>query len=455
MKIHLINPPVDGIEETLVIPMGLAYIASALKNHHEIYIADLRAQPDIDITNTVMDADAVAITATILSAKSIKVLLHKVKEINPKIITVVGGPYPTSAPEKVLGIKEADIVVLGEGENTAIDLFENLEKHGDLTQVKGIGFRKNGDIHYTPRRELIKAIDKISFPAFHDFPMDSYTGFNPAFTSHGLSGSILTSRGCPYKCIYCFQPFGSGRWRWRSPESVVEEWAYQVETLKVKQIAIVDDCFNVNIKRAINIFDEIIKRKLNIPWLAPVGMRADRFTPELLDKMKESGCYRVAIGVENGDQKYLNEVVKKKLDLSAAKKAVAYCRNIGIETSAFYILGLPYETRQSMERTIEFAKELDSDYAQFLIAMPYPATEFYDIVQREGVITREFEEYLGHTDNGANFEMGEINNDLLVKMRKKAYWSYYVRPKMIMRKMLSDPINLLKGGYYLIKRTIT
>lgn len=455
MKILLINPPVDGIEETVVIPMGLAYIASVLMNHHEIKVVDLRAYPKYDIADEILEADAVGITATILSARSCKKLLRFFKEKKPGIVTIIGGSYPTAIPERVLSNKDVDIIVLGEGENTAVELFDVLEKGDDLSKVNGIGYRENGNTCFTPPRELISDIDSLPYPAHELFPLELYTGFNPAFKGFGRTGSILTSRGCPYNCIYCFKKTFGNKWRCRSPESIVKEWAYQIEKLNVKQMAIIDDCFNLDIERAVTIFSEVVANKVNIPWLAPVGMRADRFTQELLDKMKQSGCFRISIGVENGNQEYLNKVVKKHFDFSKAKETVSYCRKIGIETAAFYILGLPQENKKTMQQTINFAKELDTDYAQFLIANPFPGTEFFDIVQREGKILRDVEDYSGHADNRANFEMGELDEELLVKMRKKAYWSFYMRPKMITKKMLSDPTNLIRGGYYLLKRMVT
>lgn len=454
MKILMINPPVDVKEETFVIPLGLGYIASVLKNHHDVTVIDLRTQPNYDFINASREADVVAISATILSAKSCGKILSIVKEVNPNVVTVVGGPYATADPEKAMINENIDVVVLGEGENTAVELFQTLENNDELSNVKGIGFRRNKEVYFTPPREPINDLDNIPFPAFELFPLEKYSGYNPALTNAGKTGSIITSRGCPFRCIYCFQKTFGNRWRARSPENVVEEWAYQVENLKIKKMTIIDDCFNLNVERAIKICTEIIKRKLNIPWSAPQGMRADRLPLKLLDIMKDSGCFRIGIGVENSDQEYLNKVVKKNLDLSKVKIAVKYCKEIGIETLAFFILGLPQETKETMQRTIEFAKELDADFAMFQIANPFPGTELFNIVQRDGLMLKEVEDFSGYVDNRANFEMGELNSKLLIKMRKKAYWSYYMRPKYY-KKIFSDPGNILKGGYYLLKRMVT
>jgi anaerobic magnesium-protoporphyrin IX monomethyl ester cyclase len=431
MKVTLVNPPTKGwsVSKAKTVPLGLAYIASYLeKAGCKVRIIDLNISGNKKLEE---NSDIVGITAT---TPVIYEALEVAKQAKGRgAITVLGGPHPTSLPDESLNSPFVDYVVRGEGESAMKELCDAIAIGRDIKDVKGISYKKNGHIIHNPLRPYIHDLDELPFPAYHLFPpLNKYTNPSPLLGTESPSASMVTSRGCPYNCIFCYKGTYGRKWRARSPKNVLAEWEYLVKELGVKEICIEDDAFNINIQRSIEICQLIIDKNLIIPWSTPSGIRANLVNKNLLTKMKESGCYRVAFGVEVGTQEMLKRI-DKGLTLEQIRNAFRLCAEVGLETVAFFMMGNPGDTEESMEATIKFAKELNPDYAQFNSTTPYPGTRLFDLIKKDGkLLVTDWSSYSVHTKTGF-FEYGKINQELIQKMVKRAYRSFYLRPQYVAR----------------------
>ncbi|MCL4491011.1 MAG: B12-binding domain-containing radical SAM protein, partial [Nitrospirae bacterium] len=305
MKILLIHPRENIWIRSKTVPLGLGYIASVLeKAGHNVKIIDYRIFPDRELEK----ADVVGITATTpLIRGAWEIAREAKKKFNA--ITVLGGPHVSALPEESAKLPYIDYVVRGEGEDTIVQLCSILEQGKSAEQVLGVSFKKDNKIIHHPHREFIKNIDDIPFPAYHLFPpLDKYTNPQPLISERTPAANIMTSRGCPFDCVFCYKGVYGRHYRVRSPENLIAEWKWLIETYNVKEIAIQDDMFNIKLDRAKNICKLIIKENLAIPWSTPNGIRADFFDEELAVLMKEAGCYRIAFGIESGNQDILNSI---------------------------------------------------------------------------------------------------------------------------------------------------
>ena len=324
-------------------------------------------------------------------------------------ITIMGGPHLTLMPDESMQYAEVDLVVQGEAEKTIIEVVDALSAdRGELSdgpagprrfsspawsQILGLSYRDaGGNSVQNGLRPLQKDIDDIPWPAYDLFKIERYTNLQPitdGLDPHARAYTILTSRGCPYQCIYCSKPVTGHTWRARKPAEVVKEWAYLVNELHATEIGITDDVWNLDLTRAKELCRLLIAEGLtHVPWVTVHGMRADSTDRELFDLMKQAGCRRVGFGVESGSQRVL-DYIKKKQTVDDVREAFAQAQAAGLQTMGFFIFGLPTETADTMDQTIDLALELDPDLANFMIAAPYPGTELYDIVQSDGCLFQQ------------------------------------------------------------------
>jgi radical SAM superfamily enzyme YgiQ (UPF0313 family) len=418
-------------------PLGIGYIAAVLeKEGYRVKVLDLliEKKSDEEILAVIKDflPQVVGFTAVTPTVNSAFKLAAIVKKYDGEIITIIGGPHATALPEESLN-NNMDYVVYGEGEETIVDLLANIDKPGN---VKSILYRSDGKVMKTAVRPLIQNLDMLPYPARHLFPpVKSYRG-QEALGSANPAGSIITSRGCPFSCKFCFKAVFGNRFRARSAESVLDEWEMLEKKYHVKEVAIVDDSFTTDINRVHAICDGIIKRGIKTRWTCPNGIRVDLGDYEMLAKMKKSGCYRVALGIESGSQRILDSI-GKNITLERIEETVKNCRRAGIRTMGFFMLGNIGETRESMEATISFAKKIRVDYAQFLIAMPYPGSGLYDEISKKGrIFMKDWDQY-GVYDGTASFECGEVTPGLLALMEQKARRNFYLSPDYILRQLLN------------------
>jgi magnesium-protoporphyrin IX monomethyl ester (oxidative) cyclase len=319
-----------------------------------------------------------------------------VKEVDPQILTVVGGPHATVVPETFLKeTKNVDIAVIGEGEYTLLDLVKFQSGTKKLEDIEGIAYRQNGQVKQTPPRPLIKDLDALPYPAYHLVDMEQY--LNPvkieyrSFKPRALA--MITSRGCPYNCCFCSVHLHMGRgFRANSPKYVVDHLQFVVDKYRVKNVFFEDDNLTFDQKRMEAICDQIVKRKIQFHWETPNGVRADRLNFELLKKMKKSGCRSVFFGIESGDQSVSDNIVHKDLDLAKVVEVAKMCKQIHLTSAGFYIIGLPGEKKENMRKTVEFGLMLKRDYnvgMHLLIATPSFGTKLYEECMKKGYLKED------------------------------------------------------------------
>ncbi len=439
MRVLLINPKANLPIDVRSSPsLGLAYIAAVSeKQGDEVRILDMEVE-STPLQQVVKEQapEVIGITANTIQIKAAWRVAQELKEITGAPI-VLGGPHPTFLPAESVERPEVDIVVRSEGEMTWVDLCAHLESAEPLEGVQGISYERNGEVVHNSDRPVVTDVDSLPFPAYHLFKMDRYTNLQPTLDMvEGGSYSILTSRGCPYRCTYCSQILPR-RWRARSPENVVAEWRWLVKDLGAEEIGVLDDSFNIDRERVLAICDLIIAEGLNhVPWIMINGIRANLVDEELLGRMREAGCIRTAFGVESGNQRILDTVIDKHLTLDQVRAAFKAAKAVGMETIGFFIIGLPGETEKTMEDTIRFAIELDPVVANFSMATPFPGTEMYNQVLDNGRLLVEDWDDFAFFENKAQFETNEMPAELVERKWREAYRRFYLRPGRMARTLL-------------------
>ncbi len=422
-------------------PLGLAYIAAVLKqNNISVKILEANAfdlnHEQIKKEIKEYNPDIVGITAT----TSLIEEAHEIAELcDENIKVIIGGIHASSLPEETLEkFPRFDYLIQGEGEFSFLDL----AKKKKINQIKGLYYRKEKKIIKNKPRELIKDLDNLPLPARELLPMNKYFS---AGAKQQPSDYILSSRGCPYQCIFCADHLVHGRrFRFRSPENVMEE-VKELYKKGVRDWDFVDDNFTFFPERVDRFCDLMIESGLNekMSWRCANGIRVDRVNLELLKKMKEAGCYMVSLGIESGNEQILKNM-RKNIDLKQVKKTVELCNEVGIETRGLFMFGNLGENERTMEDTINFAKSLDLDTATFHITIPFPKTDYWEIVKKEGKIyPKNYRDYIAY--GSIIFEHGELTKKMLIKMQKRAYREFYFRPSILLKAIKSvDNLNRLK-----------
>ena len=439
LRVLLIDPKVNLPIDVRSSPsLGLAYLAAVSEQRgDDVRVLDMQSH-DLSLQQVVAEhpPDVVGITATTVQIESAWRVARELRQLTEARI-VLGGPHPTVLPAESVQRPEVDIVVRSEGELTWTDLCDHLENGQPLDELPGITYQRERKVIHNPDRAVIKDVDVLPFPAYHLYRMDSYSNLQPTLDHiEGPSYPILSSRGCPYRCNYCSQILPRG-WRARSPESVVSEWRWLVKDLGAAEIGVLDDSFNIDRQRALEICDRIIAEGLNhVPWIMINGIRANLADETLLGRMREAGCIRTAFGVESGNQRILDTVIHKQLTLDQVREAFKAAKAVGMETIGFFIIGLPGETEETMEDTIRFACELDPVVANFSMATPFPGTEMYDQVLEQGrLLVHDWDEF-AFFENRAQFETDEMPAELVERKWREAYRRFYLRPHRVMRTLL-------------------
>jgi radical SAM superfamily enzyme YgiQ (UPF0313 family) len=367
-------------------------------------------------------------------------------------ITILGGPHPTLMPDESMQRDEVDLVVRGEAEETIVEVVRAIEEtdrrtagtqpsrfpHQPWGDIAGLSYRNlEGEVVHNPKRPLRKDVASIPWPAYHLFKIERYTNLQPitdGLDPNARAYTLVTSRGCPYQCVYCSKPITGHTWRARPPEDVVAEWRYLVREMDATEIGITDDVWNLDLDRAKEICRLIIAEGLNsVPWVTVHGMRADRTDAELFQLMKQAGCKRAGFGVESGNQAVL-DAIKKRQTLEDVRRAFAEAKAAKLQTMGFFIFGLPADTEETMDDTIRFALELDPDMANFMIAAPYPGTELWEIARRDGrLFSKNWRDYAIH-DERARYELPSLPAELVERKWHEANRRFYLRPRQLWRK---------------------
>ncbi|MFH0803973.1 MAG: radical SAM protein [Candidatus Tagabacteria bacterium] len=464
MKVLFLNPPFTdygGLEGHggKALPLNLAYLAAYLREKRpaiEIKVLDCEGlglrYAEIEEKIREISPDIVGITAPTPAFAQVLEICRIIKKISPKIVTVVGGPHPTALPEETTAEKNIDISVLFEGEIAFTELVDALDKDRPLDDIKGIVFKdKEGNIRQTPKRESIRDLDALPFPARDLFPLEIYFPPPTKRMSDKKAGNMITSRGCPYQCTYCMASFmWQRKVRFRSIKNVVDEIEECINKYGIGEFNFHDELFTVNKARTIEFCREVVKRNLDIAWVCMI--RVDYTDEETLGWMKKAGCKKIMFGFESGSQMILDKM-KKRVALDKAETAVKLVKKIGIKTAGNFMLGNIGETEKTIRQSIDLAKKLNTDTMAFFAASPYPGTEFYRIAKANGYFRKDFEwkDFTLVSNNLPPLNLPGLPAERILYWQKRAYREYYLRPRYILGKLFSvrnlvDLKNLYNGA---------
>ncbi len=428
MKTVLINPPQNTKYPQP--PLGLASIAAVLEaENYQVEILDANALPlsKSETAREIGNVDITGITAMTPFINSAIKVAREIKKEKPGSTVIVGGAHVTVLPEETLiNVPEIDIIVRGEGEETVVELYNALKSGISLQNVRGITYRDNGRVISTPIRPPIADLDSLPFPAYHLLPLLRYKLHPP----HGRKlpfMAMLTSRGCPYNCIFCSKPIFGRKVRSQSPQRIASEVEYLAEKFKVKEIAFYDDIFTLDKKRIAKLAEEFKQRNLSLPWTCET--RVDLVTEELLKAMKEAGCYIIAYGIESGNQTILDNL-RKKITIAQVTKAIKMTHDVGIQSIGYFMLGSPGETPATIRQTIDFANYLPLDFAQFSVTIPFPGTDLYNLYLKQGIGNESWDNFVYANLRSASapvFETASLSKGDLKKWSKTAYREFYLR----------------------------
>lgn len=464
MRILLINPTYDGI---IVAPhLGLGYLSSGLKkNGHTVKILDgLREKIEYDPA----DWDIVGVTAMSTYFPECIQEVKRAKSLGLK--TIIGGPHIICNPLQSLIDSGADYAAIGEGERT----FNQLASGMPPAQVDGLAYWENGKAVQSKQSDQLIGDAESGKTSFimkkdmytlqigklkRDFQLDiddfgqpDWPSIDPRsynYEPHGMiiharpMAPIITTRGCPYSCTYCSAPITAGkRMRCRDPMKVVDEIEMLVNDYGVKEIQIEDDNFTLVREHCVAICEEILKRNIKVIWSLPNGVRIDKLDKELLILMKKAGCVSMALGIESANQRIL-DLIKKQLNKEIVRKTCKLIHEVGIETTGFFMIGFPTETKQEIKNTIDFAASLPIDRAHFTKVTPLPGTELFDLwveeYAKDGKIDwKTFDYYQFDAD------WSECNFDEISKLQTLGFIKFYSKPGRLL-KFLSQ----LEAGQYL------
>lgn len=394
MKILLINCPIRLDASPNCIPYGLGTIASTLRGSgFEVEIYDLNAlRPKKRETIAALkrrDWDVVGISGLITTYAYQSWLISQLKAIDPTTTVISGGGLATSNSELLFSQTDVDVTVVGEGEQTMLELCRTLENSRNLDDVSGIWFRRRGEIVVNRSRANIQGLDEIPFPAWDLLPMETYLK-NPIWGNTANNSSkfredikvsrsmnIISSRGCPYSCNYCYHLFGRSNYRLRSPGNVLAEIEALVDQFAVDFIGFVDDNTMASKTWLLEFCDLMIGKSVPVTW--GCHGRVNSAEPEVLQPMSEAGCVWIGYGIESGSQKML-DAMNKKTSVARAREAINNTRNAGIYANTTFIFGYPGESLETIEETIQFKREMGLECGSFF-ATPYPGTPLYEEIK--------------------------------------------------------------------------
>jgi radical SAM superfamily enzyme YgiQ (UPF0313 family) len=434
--IDLSLPKILQEKEDPMPPLGLLYVASYLQKQqpqHELKFIDCELQKinheELKKIIATEKPDVVAMSAMTFSMPTIILATETVKTTNPNTKVVLGGPHVYIYPKETLSHKNIDFLILGEGEIAFSELIANLNNPEKYSEIKNLAYRKDSEVIINPMADAILDLDSLPMP---NRELLSYKNYRSALAEKSIITTMITSRGCPFRCIFCNRPHLGKRFRFRSAKNVVQEME-ECYRLGIGEIFIYDDTFTVNRQRVVDICNMLIEKNLGLLW--DIRARVDTVDYELLKLLKQAGCVRIHFGVEAGTQKIMNSL-RKDITLEKAETAFKMSRKLGIKTLAYFMIGSPEETREDILETIRFAKKIDPDFGHFSITSPFPATELYQIGLDKGILPNDY--WLEFAKNPTlDFKPmvweENLNHQELIKLLEKAYSSFYWRPKYIIR----------------------
>ncbi len=455
-KIILIKPPISmenlygELSEagSLEPPLGLAYLAANLrKNGIDVEIIDCMVEK-FSMERAVSEILArkpiyVGITAVTIDIHNAAYLAKRLKEANPDLVTIIGGVHVTALPYETMRLFEClDIAVINEGEITICELIKALEQKHDISSIKGIIFRKNGELVATLPREFIKDLDLLPLPAWDLLPFLPKYYHSPAYSlDKSPSSSLITTRGCGSNCTFCFQGAFGKNVRMHQAEYVFKMIKHLYYNYGIRNIRILDDNFLLDYRRVRNICEMLIKERMDLTFSCL--SRVDIINLDTLKLLKKAGCWQLIFGIESGSQKIL-DAVKKRITLIQIERALKLTRQAGLRSLGYFMIGFPTETEKTVQETINFSLRVPLDDFKMNILVPFPGCELYKTADQFGAFDRDWKKMNMYIDSC--FVPSGLTKDKMEDLRKKAFRKFYLRPRIIFGylKNIRNPSHVLK-----------
>lgn len=473
MKVLLVNAPplmTFGITGQIYPPLGILYLVSYAREKRkdfEFKAIDGYKGNNQKLVSKIIEyaPDILGVSFTTQAATGAYKLINEVKQRNPKVCIVTGGPHTTTIPEDCFKNSATDIAVIGEGEETFFEILEKIDGSSkNLSDIRGTVLMHNGQLKRNPLRPLIKDLDQIPFPARDLLDIKKYPGY--MYKKYDCDTDIISARGCPFNCTYCSNPVWKLQKPWyrlRSPGNIVDEIESIIKDYGIREIFDETDEFNGNKKWAKEVCDEIIKRKLDIAWKAQ--MRVDNIDSELVAKLKQSGFWMGLFGLESANDRTL-EGIDKKQTVEQINQALDKFKDSQIKCFGLFMAfnvwekdgKLCCENKDDSLRTLNFARQLINEKKLHLfgwsMTTPYPGSRLYDIAMKHNIIDKSRIGRWEFFDSSSNFIMklpGVTASD----------WSYVINAgKRLQAKLLftSGTFNFralplyFKKAYYVLKR---
>lgn len=433
VKVALVNAPIlKGTSwHQIYLPINLAYLAAVLeKGGHEVTVIDC---PALKIDHERLRAELVSFEPNVVGISSMTPTIPSAflsarvaKEASPDTKVVLGGLHATFMDEQILNEEAAvDVVVRGEGEQTMLELAQNLSDSKSLRTVDGITFRSNKHTVRTPDRPCIQNLDELPRPAYRYFPLDMYRLFGRRVLP------VVTSRGCPFNCSFCVTPgMFRSTFRMRSPKNVVDELEWLKDNWGAEAISFYDDMLTFDKQRIYEICEGIKSRKIDLPW--DCQSRVDTVSREMVFKMREAGCEEIFFGVETGSQQIL-DTMGKKTSIEQNEKAIKWAKEAGIFVAISVVIGYPGETRYTIKQTLDFIRRVKPDDAFLCVATPSPGSELYTLIENKG--WKMSPDWSLYDLSNPVFENPDLPSEEIRKIRKEFCNSFY-SPLYVFRQLL-------------------
>lgn len=435
--------------------LPLASLAAMLRHHdYPVKVLDLHALNIMvrDAATLLLDdpPDIVGITCKTLGWPSVLQIAQMVKATLPQCLVVVGGPHTSIYAKESLTWDCIDLAVVGDGEDTLLDIVRTFEGGGDLTSIMGTCAKRAGQIVMNPARPVQLDLDVYPMPALDLLPMSRYH----AMMVHKPFSTMVSTRGCPWHCGFCSQVYTS-KLRYRSVQAVVDEMQWHVERFGIKEIVMFDETFTVGRSRVLKLCDEIINRKLRVAF--NIRARVDTVDKPMLQALKAAGCRSIHMGVEGGSQRML-DIMKKGITVEQVQNAFTWSKEVGLETRGYFMIGYYDASPEDVEDVISFSASLPLDWASYSVATPLPATELYDVAIERGYLSGDY--WREYTLKGGgpvpHLTTETLDAATLRSFRTKAYMNFYLRPHIVLNRLYSASRSIkgmldLMGGATVLK----
>jgi radical SAM superfamily enzyme YgiQ (UPF0313 family) len=417
-------------------PLGIAYLGAFLQSKGiQVQLIDAESgnltHEEVLQRGKSFKTDVYGIsTTTLVFAKAIS-LSKFLKKRNPGIPIIIGGPHISGTPLESMEHECFDIGVFGEGEVTIFEIVRALREGRGLEGIDGVIYRKNGHLHKNNPRKYIENLDDLPLPARDLLPSLKHYLPPPLNYKSSPCATIITTRGCPYGCTFCDHNTFGRRYRMRSAENIVYEMKHLIERYSTREFAFVDDTFNINDERLNRLFSLMKASNIKLPWTCMARINTASY--EQLKAMKEAGCWHISFGIESGNRDII-KLIKKGIDLDYAREVVQYCKELGIYTKGFFIIGHPGETLKTIDETIDYA--LSTPFTDIVVTLntPLPGSWNYDNIERYGTMATI--DWSKHSMWIPVFIPHGLTEELLQKKHTEMIRKFYVRPSVIWEHLL-------------------